>query len=563
MIQRLRPSIEHGARIACHVAVAAPFAIVCIYEMGKGWAPQGDDGVIVFRSWAVLTAHPPLLGQRTEVLVPHTIYDLGPMLYWLLTVPVHLDHLQGGLWGAALWCIFALWLAVEAGWAVLGWKGAVGVATVALAMVAELPNLVIDPVWNPHIGMVWFLATAAIAWAVATGRLAWWPVLVLAASISAQVHLMFALGSIACAIVAPLVGLLRTRRLGRWLPIGLVVGLGCWIASLIQEVSARPGNMTLILHLGRHSGPAAGATFGLRTLAAIVGPSPIWWSRRRDNLGIFALVRHVEAHSAWLGVVVLAGLAVIAVIARAAHRDELSALAVVTLLWALATVWTVASLPTSQVFSFTYMEPAAWPLGTTVLLVGVWTAGEVVTALVNVAARHRPLHRAGHAHRARRRLRFEHPSLGAIAAILLLGVSALVANAMVHDSATDNIETSGWPAMRQVRVVTAAIERTVPRGRVVVIGPRGFSASYSVIPGVDWLLYSSGWRPESYPGYTTLIGREIAPEHPRPAVTATVTYNGGPATVAFSDGGGGPYRSGSPGREPTGDEARRGVPGDH
>jgi len=551
--ERLRSFLVCGVRVVCHVAVAAPFAAVCIYEMARGWAPQGDDGVIVFRSWAVLTAHALLLGQRTEVLAPHTIYDLGPMLYWLLTVPVHLDPLQGGLWGAALWCIVALWLAVEAAWSVIGWRGGIGVAAVVLVTVAELPSLVIDPVWNPHIGMVWFLATVAIAWAVATGRLGWWPVLVLAASMSAQIHLMFALGSIACAIVAPVIGLIRTRRLGRWLPIGLAVGLGCWIAPLVQEVSARHGNMTLILHLGRHSGPAVGATFGLRSLAAVVGPDPIWWSRDRNKLGIFALVGHVAAHPAWLGVVVLAGLAAIAAIAWVTHRRVLSALAVVTLLWALATVWTVASLPTSQFFSFTYMEPAAWPLGTVVLLVAAWSVGEVVTAVIGDGARYRAHRRPGHAHKPRRMLPRVEPFLGAGAVVAIGVAGALVASAMVHDSATDNIETSGWPAMRQVRVATAEIQRAVPRGRVLVVGPRQFSASYSVIPGVDWLLFSSGWRPESYPGYTTLIGPEVAPEHPLPAVTATVTYNGGPVTVALSGRVPDPRRSsaslrGAPGR---------------
>lgn len=519
---RLRPA--QAIQFACHAAASAPFVVVCIYEMARGWAPQGDDGVIVFRSWLVLTQQSPLLGQRTEVITPHTIYDLGPLLYWLLTIPVHIDHVQGGLWGAELFCVVAVNLAVGAAWAVMGWRAGIGAVVVLLATIAEVPALVIDPVWNPHFGLVWFLATAAIAWAVAAGRLGWWPALVVAASISTQSHLMFAIGSIGLVVIAPLVGLLGNRWVGWWLWAGLTSGLLCWLAPLVEQVTSHPGNMSLVLELPHRSGPHEGLAFGLSSLAAVVGPSPVWWGRGgSSDIGIFALMSDIHAHPPWAGVLVLGGVGCCAVLSWSSRRRALGALALVALVWALSAVWTSAELPMSQTLSYIYIEPSSWPLGITILLVGFWAIADIVLAVVTRL----------HPTRAKRSISERFRRLAPIVVVGLAAVAAASSGLAVHESSTDDITTSGWPAMSQVRVAAARIERSVPRGPLTVISSRIFNASYSIIPGLDWLLYADGWRPESYPGYTTLIGPEIAPRKPPPVYTALITYDGGPARITI------------------------------
>jgi hypothetical protein len=527
-LTRLRS--RQTVRIACHAVGATPFVVACAIELVHGWAPQGDDGAIVFRSWLVLSSHSPLVGQLTHVTSHLPVFDPGPMLFWLLTIPVHLDHVQGGLWGATLLCVLGVSLAVEAAWSALGWPAAVGVVAVVLVLVAEYPALALDPVWNAHMGTVWFITTAAVAWAVAVGHLRWWPVLVVSASFAAQCHLMFAVASIACLVVAPILGFAGRRRVGWWLPIGILTGFACWVVPLWQQFTAHPGNLTLLLHSETGSGPATGISFGLRALAASVGPHPIWWGRGQVPFpNFFVIVTGVLSHPAWVGVVVLVGLALCGCVAWMSKKRELATLALIALVLSLGSVWTLASLPTSQYFSFSYIGPGLWPIGMIVLLVPAWSLGEVAIA----SAR-----RLGGRARSDRRLSVRVPVwAAALLAPMTVGVIWASSTLVVHASASNVDTTEGWPAMHQVRAATKQIEQAVPRGRLVVRASPGLTASYAVITGMDWLLYSDGWRPESPPGYPTLIGPELAITKPSPLVTVTVTYNGGPTKTAISKPG--------------------------
>ena len=519
---------RRAVRIACHAVVATPFVVAGGVELAHGWVPQGDDGAIVFRSWLELSSHPPLVGQLNHVTSSHAVFDPGPMLFWLLTIPVHLDHLHGGLWGATLLCVVGVCLAVEAAWSAQGWPAAVAVATIVVVVVAELPALALDPTWNAHMGTVWFVSTAAIAWAVAVGRLQWWPVLVAAASFATQCHLMFAIGSLSCVIVAPIVGMTRRRRISWWLPTGILIGVVCWTAPLVQQFTSRPGNLTLLLQSQGHTGPATGIAFGLRALAASVGPHPIWWGRGQVSMiNIFAMIADANSHPAWMGVAVLVGLGLCAVIAWVTTRRDLAALAIVVLVISLAWVWTLASLPTSQLLTFSYIDPGSWPVGMAVLLIAGYSLGELAIA----ADRRLRQRRTG----PDGRHQFRVPGwMAAVPVAVALSVITADSALVVHASAANTGPTEGWPAMSQVRVVTERIERAVPPGRLVVQAPPGLTESYAVIAGVDWLLYSDGWRPESSPGYPTLIGPEIAVVQPAPLVTVTVDYNGGPAKVSIS-----------------------------
>src|ERR1035437_6606806 len=77
-----------------------------VLEMARGWRALDDDATISLRSYQVLSLHPPLLGQFSTVSygTGHLLFDPGPLLYWLLAIPVHIDPAQGGLWGGALCC---------------------------------------------------------------------------------------------------------------------------------------------------------------------------------------------------------------------------------------------------------------------------------------------------------------------------------------------------------------------------------------------------------------------------------------------------------------------------
>ena len=49
-----------------------------------GWRPVSDASAIALRSWDILTAYAPLVGQATRL--GQGIFDPGPLEYWLLAV---------------------------------------------------------------------------------------------------------------------------------------------------------------------------------------------------------------------------------------------------------------------------------------------------------------------------------------------------------------------------------------------------------------------------------------------------------------------------------------------
>ena len=287
-------------RVATHVAAWIPFLTAVAGMLHAEWRAVGDGARIALGSWEALTAHGPLVGPGTQV-GPH-LYDPGPLEFWLLAVPVHLDPVRGVFWGAALWGMVAGSLAVEAMWAVLGEiGGALAGGTIVWAL-AWRPEIAAKPYWNPWFATMFFLAALTAGWAVLSGRRWWWPVLVITASVAAQAHLMFALASAGLILLAFLVGMADASRAGtgfRWAVAGLAAGLACWVAPVIQQVAGPGrGNLAALLH-GQAMGHRTGLGFALKTLTAAVQPPPIWWLFSPPGMNI-------EGRSAAFAVAVLA-----------------------------------------------------------------------------------------------------------------------------------------------------------------------------------------------------------------------------------------------------------------
>ena len=266
------------------------------------WAPTSDNAIITTRAWDVLGPDSPLVGQSSSASgTGHQIYDLGPLLYWFLTVPVHLDHGQGALWGAAALGAAAALVVVESAWSARGWVAASVATAGVLVLVTTQPVVAVDPVWNPDVGTMWCLATVACAWAVALGRFRWFPVLVLAGSFAAQAHLMFAAVALTAIVVAPVVGVVRRRGIGGrwWIPAGVAVGIACWAAPVVQQLTGSPGNLASVLDWQGGGGPL-GYRFGLRAIGTTVGAHPIWLTRPSGNA--FEVYGDILYHPVWPGV---------------------------------------------------------------------------------------------------------------------------------------------------------------------------------------------------------------------------------------------------------------------
>ena len=364
-------------RVIAHLAAWLPFVTGTARLVHAGWMPTGDDAAIALRSWNSLTAHGPLVGQATRLA--HGVFDPGPLEYWLLAIPVHISPNHGVLWGAAICCMAACSLAIEAAWAAGGELAGLTASALTIAMVIWVPTNAVRPSWNPCFGAIFFLAALASAWAVLCRHRAWWPVCVVTASIASQAHLMYALASVTLVVLTLVVGGIdtvrsKTVRAGRaktgyrWVIIGLLLGVACWSGPFIQQFTSRTGNLSaLIANSESGIGPRTGPVFGLRAISAAVQPVPLWL-RSRPAAGQTA--SQIAAHSLWPGVVAL----IILLVALGAalgplHSRRLAALAAVTLVLSLGALVTYSSIPVrpTTLITLGYLIMLMLPLG-----VGCW-----------------------------------------------------------------------------------------------------------------------------------------------------------------------------------------------
>ncbi len=522
-------------RIACHVGAGAVFVVALIADLTHGWRPTGDDAIIAQRAWGVFTAHPPLVGQFSQASGSvHAIYDPGPLLFWLLALPVRIDPVHGVLWGSTLLCLIGVALAVEAAW-VFGGATAAGAVVVAYAVIAATQAfVVVDPAWNISIGLVWFITAAALTVTVASGRLGWWPVLVGAASIAAQAHLEFAPAAVGLVILALGLGLARhppARRWG-WVVGGLVVGTICWAAPLVDELTRRPGNLTVLWHWLGH-GPSQGATFGFQALGAAVGPRPLWSAQQNRGTNVDAylgLLGHIGDHSEAFGVIILASLALIAAAAWLLRRRHLAVVASVAVFVSAMAVWVLASLPLTSSLTIVYSDIILWPVGMLVWVAWLCAAADLGAALFRAgdrAVRRRaalpepspdrqdvPSHgtpSTGHLGTARR--------LVAALCVLVVGAAgATVAASTVGDPHLGVL--GGWSSVDLVPAAAAAVDRARPGGPIAIYADGSDSdVDYSVAYGVIWQLRQQGRNVTASSPHWQPLGPAAAPSPLEPDVT--------------------------------------------
>jgi hypothetical protein len=517
-------------RLAAHIAIWVPFVYALVRSLERGWVALSDAAIIALRSWDVLTAHGPLVGQATRL--GQGAFDLGPLEYWLLTVPVHLDPRHGSLWGAALWCMLAGSLAIEAAWSVAGMLGGLAASGIILGVIAWYPQIAVGPSWNPSLGAMFFLAALATAWAVMSGKRGWWPVLVVSASIAAQAHLMFALASVSIVVLAGIIALIDSIRSGagyrgyRWAVIGVIAAAACWAAPLIQQFTTRPGNMTVLVSNQGERGPGAGLTFGLRALAGATEPPAYWW-KPLDSLGYLGLVWR---RSAGFGIFSVVLVAVVLIIALWLFRSRRTAtLAALTLLLSVAGVVTFARIPavdiaatTSTVTSLTYLMIPLFPAGVLTWLIVATTLVLTGKQLLS-QARQRAAAPGGAPSRA------PGTAMGpltarttALAAVLVLAMAAWTAAQTDHwPGPARHVPVQAAAALKAVGFASGQIERAVP-SQPIALAVKSSVPSYrrQLTFGIAYALRAAGYLPEIRPGLGVQLGpRYVYRGKPMPLVT--------------------------------------------
>jgi hypothetical protein len=487
-----------------------------------------DSASIALRSWDVLTPYGPLIGQATQLR--NGAYDPGPLQYWLLAIPVHLDPRAGVVWGAALCCMVAASLAIEAAWSAFGVFGGLAASGIIVGTVAWQSLIAVEPEWNPWFGVMFFLATLATGLAVLSGRRRWWPVLVVTASVAAQAHLMFALASAALVLVALVAGVadtIRARAGYWWAVVGLMAGAACWIAPFIQQITGRPGNLRMLIgSLGTRQ--PAGTAFGLKALSASVLPPTVWW-RPAMSFRLEGIVRVIGGGTPAFGVAVLVlTAALLAVAVRPLRSRRLAALAVVSLLTSGAVLVTYSSIPEHNIGHHTqnYLLVVLLPAG---LLVWLTTGTAAVLAARRVTGRagapagvRPPRGTPGAAGGSTARWG---ACVTGLAVIALIGLGIWPAVAQQARASAAAIHAG---EVNATRLAAQRIEQVLPPQRLKLSIVSNGVYDRDVTLGVAWALHAHGYQPSvnhraaRYLG----LGRYLFTGRPMPGVTVVVRNQG-------------------------------------
>jgi hypothetical protein len=519
LARRAKTALGRGAalRAAAHLAAWMPFIVAAVRLVRDGWRPVSDAAAIALRSWDVLTAHGPLVGQATRLA--QGVYDPGPLQYWLLAVPVHLDPAHGLVWGGALWCMAAASLTIEAAWSVAAETGAVLASGMILATVAWMPGVALQPYWNPWFGVVFLFAALAAGWAVMSGRRGWWPVLVITASVAAQAHLMFAIISAALVVVALAVGLTdsaRDRAGYRWAVAGLAAGVACWAAPVVQQLTGRTGNLTALLHSEAAAGHQTGLAFGLKALAAAAGPPPLWWTPLQSLLDLHV----IERRSAWFGVVTLAVTAAVLIAAiRPLRSRRLAALAGVSLVASLGSLVMYAgiaeaSIPAtpSTLNTVNYLMIPLLPVG---VLSWLTVAAALVLAGKRVLSRGQAPAASPESCGPADRGREPGAATGtaarwavSVVAFAALAGLALASSLMVVDDGERFPAVADRQVVRAVDAASQQIEQQLPHQPIALsaTSPDVHYRERRLLLGLAWVLRTRGYRTEIV-GYGWELGR--------------------------------------------------------
>jgi hypothetical protein len=488
------------ARIVSHVAVWCAVGLPTLVALLRGWTPTGDDANISEQSYQVFGPHPPVVGYTTTTAhAGQALHDFGPLLFWLLAVPVRLDPLHGALWGAALWGGIVLSVAIEAMWSTGRWLGCLLVAFAAVDYLVLLPTAMDNLTWNAFFPIPFLIAAIALAWVIASGSLGWWPVLVAVGSVAAQTHLIYAPIAVILVIGAPAIALGQHGRPThyRWLAWGLTVAVVCWLAPLIQNFAAH-GNLSAVL-TSQHGQAHEGLSFGLKTVAFLAAPPPIWL--RPEPLGFFPVFGGIGANGSIVGIVVLLVLAAIGVVAWRQAQHGLSALALLALGSSLGVLVGFAQIPKANGINVDYAISMLWAVGILVWTVAAWTAVLLLQAVW-----------AKRSTASSERL----TALAPLAAPFLLIVLAVAGLVLVTDSnRTLDIDTT---AMTSVGQIAGRIQQLAPRGPVGVYVANIDTGALPVLEideGVAWRLVSADRHArveavsQTYTGFEPLRNVEV------------------------------------------------------
>jgi hypothetical protein len=494
-----------------------------------GWLPAGDQAIIATRAHDVFTSHTPLLGQHSDAgaLTHHSLYSLGPMLYWLLALPVRLASP-----GALTLTIGLLNTAAIVGAVVLarrrGGRALMFVAALAIVLMSRsLPPEALHDVWNASAGLFPFTLLLFLCWSLACGEYRLLPLTVLVASFVVQCQFAF-LGPSLGALAVGLAGLVVSLRspggdsaasrpdsrghddrghgsrgrndrrhdspgrddrghVGRWALAALLVAAVCWTTPAIQQLEESPGNLTAIARTVTANHSTLGATVGWHAVVLTVGIVPWWltnsaspWSKKNEVRQTPSALAIASAALLLCGLLILAGAGLLR------RRVELWAGALIAVALCVGVAAIASATPTTRLLSATlgYTLWLASPAGMFAWAVLAWAPIALLLERGTLLERGLP--------------RWLTPALASAAA---LGGVAIAATAVVAAQRPDE----HLREYRPLGALFASLDRSIPAGRTVRLIGSLDNETFRFKMAARYALVRRGIRPLS-PGTDTRLG---------------------------------------------------------
>jgi hypothetical protein len=385
----VRRPIDRRLLICFGLLAAIPTLVAMAYALTDDWVPLGDNGYIGIRAYDVFTGRTPLVGQRSSGasgVLEETAYSPGPLLFWLLAIPVRLPDpafmslTTGAVNVASIAGTVAL--AFRRG----RWPLMVATALAIPIMLASLPAETYADVWNSSAPLMPLMLLVFLAWSVACGEYRLLPLTVLVASFATQSHLTFlgpavglTLVGVACAVAFG-----SARRWPRgWIVAALVVGLVCWSAPLVDQAIHRPGNLVTLGKSAVHKDASVGFSGGWKAVAHMVGIPPWWLQDDRPTLARLGdLTVRPGALSIVSALLVVAALAALAVLGWRQRRADLCAAGLLGLTLCVAVGLATSSTPLQSFANVSYTLRWAAPAGMCVWLMLGWGAAVLMRARI-------------------------------------------------------------------------------------------------------------------------------------------------------------------------------------
>ena len=334
------------------MAAALPVVASTIKGLGEGMTPTGDRAIIATRAYDVLSSHTPLVGQysASTVLYRHIVHSLGPTLYWLIALPARV----GSTATPDVVMAAAGVLAILATVALARRRGGIPLMLAAAGALALMCNSIspqtLHDIWNPSAGLLPFTLLIFVCWSLACGEYRLLPAAVLLASFTAQCELVFlapSAGMLAVGVVGLLTHARARARAWPWWTAALLAGLACWSAPILDELTNRPGNLTLVAQAAFSHGRTLGLTAGWRAVVHAIGIPPWWLQSPSDPFGRAHDVRMPVSGLATVScVILLLALLAACLIGLRRRRRDVAAGALIGLVLCLSLVAVTSSNPT-------------------------------------------------------------------------------------------------------------------------------------------------------------------------------------------------------------------------